>query len=63
MASSASGFAALVFGLLNVLDVKVDLPSTLAPLGSGSAWRSMAGGIVKWHAGKDHDTSFAETIA
>ena len=37
MASSASGFAALVFGLLNVLDVKVDLPSTLARLGSGSA--------------------------
>jgi diphosphomevalonate decarboxylase len=50
LASSASGFACLIFALAKLLGVEGEL-SALARLGSGSACRSMYGGFVKWNKG------------
>ena len=53
VASSASGFAALVLALDQLFHWQLDKKnlSILARLGSGSACRSLWQGFVKWHAG------------
>lgn len=64
LASSASGFAALVMGLNDLFgwELPREKMSMLARLGSGSAARSVYEGFVVWHAGKQDDglDSFAE---
>eukprot|EP01065_Artemidia_motanka_P035968 TRINITY_DN43873_c0_g1_i1.p1 TRINITY_DN43873_c0_g1~~TRINITY_DN43873_c0_g1_i1.p1 ORF type:complete len:409 (+),score=150.52 TRINITY_DN43873_c0_g1_i1:58-1227(+) len=50
MASSAAGLSALAFALTQLLRVPGDV-STLARIGSGSACRSVYGGLVKWLRG------------
>jgi diphosphomevalonate decarboxylase len=64
IASSASGFAALVLAAATALGLCLSERelSQLARLGSGSACRSIPGGFVEWQAGMDHDSSFAETL-
>ncbi|KAM7536258.1 hypothetical protein Aperf_G00000086896 [Anoplocephala perfoliata] len=49
LASSASGFASLAFGLSILYQLDDDVAS-LARRGSGSACRSMFGGVVRWRA-------------
>ncbi len=65
IASSASAFSALTVAACRAL--KLDMGkrelSLLARLGSGSACRSIPEGFVEWHAGSDHDSSYAESIA
>lgn len=56
LASSASGYAALVFATAKLLGVEGDL-TAIARQGSGSACRSMNGGFVQWHKGKEPDGS------
>ncbi len=65
LASSASGFAALTLAATKEagLELSTRELSCLARLGSGSAARSIPGGFVEWHAGQDHESSFAEQIA
>lgn len=65
LASSASAFAALTVAGFAALGCSVSTreSSAFARLGSGSAARSIFGGFVEWHAGKDHDSSIAEPIA
>ena len=63
LASSAAGYACLVFALgqlLQVTDPKV--LSILARQGSGSACRSVYGGFVQWLAGPTSDTSYAAPV-
>ena len=57
MASSASGFAALVLALNELFGWKLENRhlSILARLGSGSACRSVLKGFVEWDAGADED--------
>lgn len=65
MASSASGFAALAYGLTQAFSLSEEFPgqfSALARLGSGSASRSMYGGIVEWQHGNSHETSIAVQV-
>lgn len=66
LASSASGFAALVRALDQLYGWNLDLKqmSILARIGSGSACRSLYHGFVEWHAGKADDgmDSFAEPM-
>lgn len=66
LASSASGFAALVRALDDLFDWRLDHRSLsiLARLGSGSAARSLFHGFVEWHAGARADgmDSFAERL-
>lgn len=66
LASSASGFAALVSSLNIACDWQLDTRelSILARLGSGSACRSLWQGFVEWHAGNKADgmDSYAEPI-
>jgi len=55
LASSASGFACLVYALSQLFGIKENYPgelSTIARMGSGSACRSIYGGFVKWDAGE-----------
>jgi len=55
LASSASGFCALVLALNKLFNWKmsyIDL-SRLSRIGSGSACRSLWNGFVKWQSGKD----------
>jgi diphosphomevalonate decarboxylase len=65
IASSASAFAALVLAAATALGLCLSEKelSQLARLGSGSASRSIPGGFVEWKAGKDHNSSYAETFA
>lgn len=64
LASSAAGFAALAkaasaaFGL-DLADREV---SRLARIGSGSASRSVFGGMVRWNRGNSDETSYAEPL-
>lgn len=63
LASSASGFAALATAAAAAygLDLDERALSRLARRGSGSATRSIPGGVSVWHAGTDEE-SFAERI-
>ncbi|KAK8943469.1 hypothetical protein KSP40_PGU002468 [Platanthera guangdongensis] len=63
LASSAAGFACLVFSLAKLMNVKEDLSqlSTIARQGSGSACRSLYGGFVKWTMG--NEMSGSDSIA
>jgi diphosphomevalonate decarboxylase len=54
LASSASGYACLVYTLAQAYGVEGDL-SVIARVGSGSACRSMFGGFVKWEMGTRDD--------
>ena len=65
IASSASAFAALSYSASSAagLNLSERELSQLARTGSGSASRSIPGGFVEWQAGKDHDSSFAFSIA
>jgi len=58
LASSASGLAAVTFGLAVALGLesKIEL-SGLARQGSGSACRSMFGGLVHWNRGMEENGS------
>ena len=66
LASSASGFAALVLALNELYGWELDRQalSILARLGSGSACRSVFDGFVEWHAGARDDgmDSYAERL-
>jgi diphosphomevalonate decarboxylase len=66
LASSASGFAALVLALNDWAGWGLERQqlSMLARLGSGSASRSVYSGFVQWHAGSrpDGTDSFAERL-
>ncbi|MFA5108230.1 MAG: diphosphomevalonate decarboxylase [Candidatus Micrarchaeia archaeon] len=65
IASSASGFCALATALCSCLRIKSKKQiSILARLGSGSASRSVYGGIVRWKSGKrkDGEDSFAVQV-
>ncbi len=66
LASSASGFAALVLGLNKLLDLRLSNQelSQRARLGSGSAARSVFGGFVVWHKGTlaNGNDCFAEEL-
>lgn len=59
LASSAAGFACLVYSLAKLMNVKDDLGplSAIARQGSGSACRSLYGGFVKWKMGIDANGS------
>eukprot|EP00271_Cylindrocystis_brebissonii_P021725 TRINITY_DN7933_c0_g2_i2.p1 TRINITY_DN7933_c0_g2~~TRINITY_DN7933_c0_g2_i2.p1 ORF type:complete len:429 (+),score=75.43 TRINITY_DN7933_c0_g2_i2:267-1553(+) len=68
LASSAAGFACLVYALAQLMGVKEAYPgelSAIARLGSGSACRSLYGGFVKWHMGQEAGgrDSIAEQVA
>ena len=65
IASSASAFAALTLAAAAALGEELTQRelSSLARLGSGSAARSIPGGFVEWHAGENHDSSYAESFA
>jgi diphosphomevalonate decarboxylase len=67
LASSASGFAALALAATSALGFELSERelSVLARRGSGSAARSIPGGICIWHRGEkaDGSDSFAESIA
>lgn len=65
LASSASGFAALTLAATKALGLSLGEGelSALARLGSGSACRSIPAGFVEWHAGEDHEDSFATQLA
>jgi diphosphomevalonate decarboxylase len=66
LASSASAFAALAIAIDSALSLKLSKKelSILARIGSGSASRSIHGGIVKWHKGQSEhgEDSFAEQL-
>ncbi|KAI5648439.1 hypothetical protein M9H77_34444 [Catharanthus roseus] len=59
LASSAAGFACLVFSLAKLMNAKEDNGqlSAIARQGSGSACRSLYGGFVKWIMGKEENGS------
>lgn len=66
LASSASGFAALALAATSALGIELDMPalSILARRGSGSAARSVPGGLALWQAGTaaDGSDSFARRL-
>lgn len=58
MASSAAGYCALTVAVAGVLRVAASYPGELtavARMGSGSACRSLLGGLVQWHKGVKAD--------
>lgn len=64
LASSASAFAALAAAASKAagLDLSPRDLSRLARRGSGSACRSIFGGLVKWNAGHNDESSYAEPV-
>lgn len=64
MASSASGFAALSVAAAGAAELVLSEKelSILARQGSGSASRSIPGGVSVWYAGNSSETSYAERI-
>ncbi|MCO6558767.1 MAG: diphosphomevalonate decarboxylase [Bifidobacterium sp.] len=64
LASSASAFAALAAAASKAsgLELSPRALSRLARRGSGSACRSIFGGLVKWNAGHDDESSYAEPV-
>ncbi|EEW53025.1 diphosphomevalonate decarboxylase [Limosilactobacillus antri] len=64
LASSASAFAALAGAASQAAGLQLDRRglSRLARRGSGSATRSVYGGLVEWQAGNDDQTSYAVPI-
>ncbi|MDF1488604.1 diphosphomevalonate decarboxylase [Tessaracoccus caeni] len=64
LASSASGFAALTGAAAAAAGLSLDPRelSRLARRGSGSASRSIFGGLAIWHAGTDDASSYAEPL-
>lgn len=64
LASSASAFAALAAAASREAGLTLNRRelSRLARRGSGSATRSVYGGLVEWHRGVDNLTSYAEPI-
>ena len=56
LASSAAGYACLVYALCELFEVTSDR-SVLARMGSGSACRSVFGGFVEWRMGRNPDGS------
>ena len=64
LASSAAGFAALAAAATRAVGMCLDerALSRLARRGSGSATRSVFGGLVLWNAGIDDETSYAEPV-
>ena len=64
LASSAAGFAALAAAATRAAGMRLDerALSRLARRGSGSATRSIFGGLVLWNAGVDDETSYAEPV-
>lgn len=65
IASSAAAFAALTIAAVNAAGAQISERelTTLARLGSGSASRSIPTGFVEWHAGTQHEDSYAESVA
>lgn len=65
LASSASAFAALAAAAARAagLDLSLKDLSRLARRGSGSATRSIYGGLVEWLPGTDDQTSYAQPVA
>lgn len=64
LASSASAYAALAAAATKAAGLslsRTDL-SRVARRGSGSATRSIFGGLVEWHHGTDDQSSFAEPV-
>ena len=61
LASSASGFAALIYTLATLYDLHTEMDgsqlSRFARQGSGSACRSLFGGFVAWQGGEEADGS------
>jgi diphosphomevalonate decarboxylase len=55
LASSASGYACLVYSLAQLYSIKKQEISDIARLGSGSACRSIYGGFVQWQRGVQND--------
>ncbi len=57
LASSASGFAALMLALNDFfnLELESEVLSAFARMGSGSASRSIYSGFVRWNKGQDED--------
>ena len=64
LASSAAGFAALAAAASRAAGMDLDGRelSRLARRGSGSATRSVFGGLVLWNAGHDDASSYAEPV-
>lgn len=64
LASSASAYAALALAASRAAGLNLDQQalSRLARRGSGSATRSIYGGLAIWHRGEDDATSFAEPL-
>ncbi|OMJ66599.1 hypothetical protein SteCoe_36498 [Stentor coeruleus] len=64
MASSASGLAALTFALAKLYQINLTMEelSAIARLGSGSASRSLFGGLVKWEKGEKHENSTSKNL-
>lgn len=64
LASSASGFAALAAAASAAYGLDLDgrALSRLARRGSGSASRSIFGGLVRWYPGVDDESSYAEPV-
>uniref|UniRef100_A0A1I7VL95 Diphosphomevalonate decarboxylase n=1 Tax=Loa loa TaxID=7209 RepID=A0A1I7VL95_LOALO len=55
LASSASGFAAIAYGLGQVYHLNINDVIRVARMGSGSACRSILSGLVHWKAGTAED--------